>query len=92
MDTQIKELREMIAQLLHKGVGPTPPPLEANSSAAHAPEEEGSDGTKESPSKNTNGKEKYSEVPHIYSPDPPIPHPHINNRGDPPKLISSHFF
>src|SRR4051812_32211289 len=20
-----------------------------------------------------------------YSPDPPIPHPHINNRGDPPK-------
>ena len=36
MDTQMKELREMIAQLLPKGVGPTPPPLEENSSAAQA--------------------------------------------------------
>ena len=43
MDTQMKELREMIAQLLPKGVGPTPPPLEVNSSAAHATEAEGSD-------------------------------------------------
>ena len=32
MDTQMKELREMIAQLLPKGVGPTPPPLEAQNS------------------------------------------------------------
>ena len=91
MDTQMKELREMIAQLLPKGVGSTPPPLEAISSAAQATDEEGSDGTKESPSKTASGKEKYSEVPHIYSPDPPIPHPHINNRGDPPKFNPSCF-
>jgi hypothetical protein len=26
------------------------------------------------------------EFPYWYSLDPPIPHPHINNRGDPSKL------
>jgi hypothetical protein len=91
MDAQMKELREMIVQLLPKGVGSPLPPLEVNSSAAQATEVEESDGTKESPTKSASGKEKYSEVPHIYSPDPPIPHPHINNRGDPPKFNPSCF-
>ena len=44
-----------------------------------------------SSSKKGSGKEDYSEVSHLYSPDPPIPHPHINNRGDPPKLTTSSF-
>ena len=44
-----------------------------------------------SASKKGSGKEDYSEVPHLYSPDPPMPHPHINNRGDPPKLNASSF-
>ena len=40
---------------------------------------------------NTDGNPDYKEVPHWYSPNPPVPHPHINNRGDPPKL-SEHTF
>jgi hypothetical protein len=31
------------------------------------------------------------EFPHWYLPDPPVPHPHINNRGDPPKLDALNF-
>ena len=37
------------------------------------------------------GEEVYNEVPHFYSPNPPIPHPHINNRGDPSRLNPSCF-
>jgi hypothetical protein len=31
------------------------------------------------------------EFPHWYSPNPPVAHPHINNRGDPPKLDALNF-
>ena len=49
MDTQLKGLRDMIVQLLPKGSGSTPPPVEVNSSAAQAKEGEVNEGTKESP-------------------------------------------
>ena len=45
-----------------------------------------------SSSKKGNGKgEHHMEPPPWYSPNPPIPHPHINNRGDPPKLSAFPF-
>ena len=37
-------------------------------------------------SQNTNGTGAYSSVPPFQSPDPPIPHHHINNIGEPPKI------
>jgi hypothetical protein len=43
-------------------------------------EEEDADKDKEAKS-STKG-DGIGEFPHWYSPDPPVPHPHINNRGD----------
>ena len=45
----------------------------------------------DSTTKKGDGKEEHHAVPGWYSPDPPIPHPHINNRGDPPKLAAHTF-
>ena len=84
MDSQMEELHDMMSQLLQKGNIPASPPLEENTSAGLNGEGEG---TKESPSKIDGGKAEYNAVPLVYSPDAPIPHPHINNTGDPPKLI-----
>jgi hypothetical protein len=36
--------------------------------------------------KGQNGSRKYSVVPSAYSPNTPIPHPHIAHQGHPPKL------
>ena len=48
---------------------------------------------KEKPSSQGNGsKEEFHAVPPSYSPDPPIPHPHINNIGVPPKIDASSSF
>jgi len=48
-------------------------------------EEKSEDKDSGSSSKKGNGKgEHHMEPPPWYSPNPPIPHPHINNRGDPP--------
>ena len=48
---------------------------------------------KRSPAKqDKDGKEEYHEVPHWYSPNPTIPHPHINHRGDPPKISATSSF
>ena len=45
---------------------------------------------KENPSSHGKGsKEEFHAVPPSYSPDPPIPHPHINNIGVPPKIDAS---
>ena len=35
--------------------------------------------------------ENYHSVPHVYSPDPPIPHPHITHQGQPPPLTPKSF-
>ena len=42
-------------------------------------------------SKEVGGEGEYSRVPFTYSADPPIPHPHVNIRGDPPKLDTAMF-
>ena len=91
VEAQMKEMHDMMAQLLaNKSLAS--PPLEVNASASKEKEgEETKDGSKDSPPKIDGGKAEYNAVPLIYSPDPPIPHPHINNRGESPKLIPSHF-
>ena len=48
---------------------------------------------KENPSFHGKGcKDEFHAVPPSYSPDPPIPHPHINNIGVPPKIDASSSF
>jgi hypothetical protein len=85
--SQISELHEMIAQLMQTKT-PSAPPL-PDKPATPQVENEGLEvevadkGTEAKSSTKGNGK---GEFPHWYSPDPLIPHPHINNRGDPPKL------
>ena len=48
---------------------------------------------KKSSSSNGKGKEEdYHAVPPNYTPDPLVPHPHINNIGVPPKIDASSSF
>ena len=89
MNAQMAELRAMMAQLLAASPPPAATSLEVNASAVVSGE--GEQQTKEPPPKNDGGKGDHHNVPFIYSLDPPIPHPHINNRGDPPRLIPSCF-
>ena len=89
MNTQMEELRAMMRQLLNANNPPVAPSLEANASAAHSGE--GEQLTNESPPKIDNGKPEYHGVPYKYSADLPMPHYHINNRGDPPKFNPSCF-
>jgi hypothetical protein len=92
MTSQISELREMIAQLMQAKT-PIAPPLSDKPAIPQVEnerlEEEVADkGTEAKSSTKGDGK---GEFPHWYSPDLPIPHPHINNRGDPPKLDALNF-
>ena len=103
MNNQMKELRDMMMVLMQSNKSPTPPPtsspehvtpgvkdpLSGASSGAEAAIEEEVDG--DSKAKDEDGSEKYSAVPPPYSLDPPIPHPHIVHRGDPPKLTPKAF-
>ena len=98
METQMKEMREMIAQILQASKAPASPNPEDSASAAKdiasaksGEVKVGEGSSKDSLPKSDGGKEGYHEVPHWYSPDPPIHHPHINNRGDPPRLNASCF-
>jgi hypothetical protein len=67
------------------------PPLDhEGAEGENEPNKEG-EGQKEkdkasSSSQGKDGKEEYHTVPPFYSPDPPIPHPHINNIGFPHKI------
>ena len=69
---------------------PASPSLEVNASVAQGGE--GEQLIKDPPPKIDGGKAVHHAIPFVYNPDPPIHHPHINNRGDPPKLISSRFY
>ena len=89
MDTQMEELRAMMRQLLNGNKPPAAPSLEANASATQIGE--GEQLTNESAPKIDSGKEDYHGVPFKYSADLPMPHYHINNRGDPPKFNPSCF-
>ena len=88
MGAQMEELRAMMVQLLNANKAPASPSLEVNASTTQVEEGEGS---KESPPKIDGGKAEYYGVPFVYNPDPPIPRPHINNRGEPPRLNTSCF-
>ena len=102
MEAQMNGLREMIAQLMK---AKETAPSTSTTTETTAPEnEEHKDGGGENqngnegshtkpplPKPDKDGKSGYHEVPHWYSPDPPIPHPHINHRGDPPKIDATSF-
>ena len=103
VSTEMKQMREMIAQLMKAqkdGVPlpsheePTSPNAAAANVAAEAEAKVAEDGvgkeqTSESTKKGDNHK-IYNES-QWFSPDPPVPHPHITHRGDPPRL-SDHSF
>ena len=96
-------MREMITQLFAKNGAPPPTveepiPSEAEEASAKAKAEAAAKaaeeglGTEEtSDSTKPNESKDYKVTPPWFSPNPPIPHPHINHRGDPPKL-SDHSF
>jgi hypothetical protein len=94
MTSQMNELREMMAQLMQAKLPSATPlpemPAPLNVENAGLEEEDAKkDKTNEARS-STKGDGK-GEFPHWYSSNPPIPHPHINNRGDPPKLDALNF-
>src|SRR5664279_3009220 len=95
IETRMNELREMIAQLMKaKDTTPSSPIIPESSSSDNKKDKEGGGEHKSEtppPKNDKDGKEEYHEVPHWYSPNPPIPHPHINHRGDPPKINASSF-
>ena len=68
------------------------PPLPGFVKATEKSAEERSEDNDSGSSKRDSGKGEFNMVPPPwYSPDPPIPHPHINNRGDPPKISAYPF-
>jgi hypothetical protein len=106
MNTSIGELREMMMNFMQVNKPHIPPTTtpEVGTPVVHdtslgAPSEaettevEGGGG-ETLPKKDANGTGVYSEVapPPVYSPDPPIPHPRVNQQGDPPKLTPNAFF
>ena len=99
MEKQMNELRDMIAQLMK--AKDTAPPSTLGSPSPEDKEDKEGDGESQTespppkwpaPKKGKDGKEEFHEVPHWYSPNPPIPHPHINHRGDPPKILATSSF
>jgi hypothetical protein len=99
MSNQISELCEMIVQLMQaKFPSVPPPPLEIPAPLNReevgvededADKNKGKDKEANSSTKG-GGKGEYHHMP-WYSPNPLVPHPHINNRGDPPKLDALNF-
>ena len=104
IEAQVKGLRDMIAEL--RKAKDTAPSASTTPETTAPENEEHKDGGGEKqnenegsspkpppppPKKDENGKDDYRNVPHWYSPDPPIPHPHINHRGEPPKIDASSF-
>ena len=105
-DAQMQELKHMIQTLMQRTSAPPPPPeipeatqeSESRDKPSEGDFEEGK-GRDEDPKKNqspnaskeTGGEGEYARVPFTYSVDPPIPHPHVNIRGDPPKLDTAMF-
>ncbi len=94
----MEEMRQLIMRLSTSAASPpsnsedtTPQSKETGKTVSKDNEVVGDDTSKSSSSKKDSGKDGYNEVSHVYSLDPPIPHPHIHNRGDPPKLSASTF-
>jgi hypothetical protein len=92
MTSQISELHEMIAQLMQAKTNSAPPPPEIPATPQVENVELGEEGAdKGTDAKSCTKGDRKGEFPHWYSPDPPVPHPHINNRVDPPKLDALNF-
>jgi hypothetical protein len=94
MSSQMSELREMIAQLMQAKAPSAHPPPEIPATLNRGDlglEEEDADKYKDKEARSFTKGNRKGEFPHCNSPDLPIPHPHINNRGDPPKLEASNF-
>ena len=95
------ELRELLSKFTSMKAAPSASRPPGDSSAEHVnvenEDQNGGEGEhsegdkkntspKENPSSHGKGsKEEFHAVPPSYSPDPSIPHPHINNIGVPPK-------
>jgi hypothetical protein len=82
VSTQISELREMIAQLIQAKTSSTPPPEKPATPQVENVGVEEEDADKGTDAKSCPKGDGKGEFPHWYSPDPPVPHPHINHRGD----------
>ena len=101
MDAQMQEFRNMFLELKRDLATHPSHRIEdsdllsawekakAEAAAGETPEKDG-DPTKNkngsTSSQNTNGTGAYNSVPPFQSPDPQIPHHHINNIGEPPKI------
>jgi hypothetical protein len=102
---EVKQLRELIMQLM-QDKNPTKTPLPelipdvdpskvdiegvASSEDDANPSESSDKQSKEKP-KPSGESGKHNAVSPYYSPDPPIPHPHIVNQGHPPSLTPKSF-
>src|SRR3954469_14329863 len=98
VEAKMEDIRQLIMRLSTSASSPpsnseatTPRSKETSKTDSKDNEVVGDGTSKSSSSKKDSGKEGYNEVSHLYSPDPPIPHPHIHNRGDAPKLSASTF-
>ena len=99
LGNEIQQLHQLVEQLIRdKETSPplspeeTPPNPKVNAPAKPLEEVVGDEHNSiNSTTKKGDGKEEHHAVPGWYSPDPPIPHPHINNRGDPPMLAAHSF-
>ena len=89
MDTRMDELRELIAKLVSvQATNPSTSSVPGGISPEKPPSDQEVVVGENETIKEKSGKEEYHTVPPNYSPDPPIPHPHINNIGVPPKIES----
>ena len=93
VDKRMDELRDMIAKLASaQASNPSASSVPGGISPEKPPSDQEVVVGENETIKEKSGKEEYHTVPPNYSPDPPIPHPHINNIGVPPKIDASTSF
>src|SRR3954466_11809125 len=88
MEAKMEEMRQLIMRLSTSAASPpsnsedtTPQSKETGKTVSKENEVVGDDTSKSSSSKKDSGKDGYNEVSHVYSPDPPIPHPDLCTLG-----------
>jgi hypothetical protein len=84
----------MIVQLMQAKAPSAPPPPEIPATPNRVDvgmEEENADKNKDKEANSCTKGDRKGEFPHCYSPNPPVLHPHINTRDDPPKLDALNF-
>ena len=101
MDARLDQMLELIKQLAQPKEPTKPPPEKDDDDLESLSNKEG-EGKEEDPTKlkqdkdvssssHEGGEKKEYHSVSWLSPDSPVPHPHINNRGDPPKLDAINF-